>query len=78
LTFEKLFDNPGRFQAIVEGIAAAHARDLATNLIAVQAQVQTKLAGLTNSPGAYRDDLQELAVRIDRTLAGLQKARESP
>lgn len=69
-----LFENLGRAQAIVDGLAAAHATDLATNLALVEAQVRTKLARLTNSPGAYRDDLQELSVRIERTLASFGKA----
>ena len=78
LIMENIFDNPGRFQAVVDGLAAAHASDLATNLAAVQAQIRIRLAGLTNSPGAYRDDLQELEVRIERTLASFKKTAESP
>jgi hypothetical protein len=76
LAIAKVFDNPGRFQAIIDGVAAAQAGELATNLAAVQSQVQTRLAGLTNSPGAYRDDLQELESRIERTLASFEKAKK--
>jgi hypothetical protein len=63
-----VFDDPGRFQSVVDGIAAAHSAELATNLSAIAAHVKTKLGTLTNSPGAYRDDLQELDARLQKVL----------
>jgi hypothetical protein len=76
LRTEEILGNPGRFQAVMDGIAAGRAGQLATNLVAIQAQVRAKLEGLTNSPGGYRDDLRELDSRIGRTLAGFE-VRES-
>ena len=72
LTSEKMLDNPGRFQAVVGGIAAAHASELATNLTVVQDKVRAKLADPALLAGGYRDDLQELDGRITRTLAGFK------
>jgi hypothetical protein len=72
---EEVFDNPGRFQAVIDGIAAARATELSTNLAVLETNVITKLAILTNSPGAYRDDLQELHTRIQKTLGPLQKPK---
>lgn len=71
----KVFGDPGRYQAVMDGIAAAHAADLVTNLSALDAAVKTKLGTLTNSPGAYRDDLQELGARIQKATTGLGKPR---
>jgi hypothetical protein len=65
----EMFENPGRFQAVVDGIAAAHASQLTTNLLLIQPKIEAKLAGLANSPGGYRDDLQELNRIIKRTVA---------
>lgn len=78
LRIEDILGNPGRFQAVLDGIAAGQAGQLATNLVAIQAQVRVKLADLKNSPGGYRDDLQELAVRIGRTLTSLEKGHATP
>jgi hypothetical protein len=70
----EVFADPGRFQAVVDGIAAARNSELATNLAALQTDVQAKLTTLTNYPGAYRDDLQELQVRLERAVRGLSSA----
>ncbi len=72
----EVFDNPGRFQSVVDGIAAAHASVLSTNLVAIQAASRAKLADLGNAPGGYRDDLQELEARIGRTLAGFDDLKK--
>lgn len=69
----QVFADPSRFQAVTEAIAAAHAGELATNLIALDSDTTTKLGTLTNSPGAYRDDLQELEVGIQKAVAALNK-----
>jgi len=72
LSSDEAFDNPGRFQAVLDGIAAAQASELATNLVALEAKVRTKLSALASSPGAYREDLQELDARIDKTLVSFE------
>jgi hypothetical protein len=77
LRMEEVLGNPGLFQAVVEGMAGAHASELSTNLISLQVEVRKKLAALPNSPGGYRDDLQELDVCIGRALAGLGKKKEN-
>lgn len=69
----KVFGDPGRYQAVMDGIAAARTADLATNLTTLEAAVNTNLGTLTNTPGAYRDDLQELGTRIQKTVAELAK-----
>jgi len=73
---EKIFDNPGRFQSVVDGIAAAHASELTTNLVAIQAGVRARLAALANSPGGYKDDLHELEARLERTLANFEENKK--
>jgi hypothetical protein len=72
LNTNEVFDNPGRFQAVVDGINAAHATELTTNLSAIGTNVSAKLDTLTNSPGPYRDDLQDLHTRIQKTLASFE------
>jgi hypothetical protein len=71
-TAERVLDNPGRFQAVVDGIAAARAIGLRTNLVALQTVVSGRLMALSNSPGAYREDLKQLETRIKRTVEMLQ------
>ena len=74
LKTESAFDNPGRFQAITEGIAIARTAELSTNLAALDARVKAQLLTLTNSPGAYRDDLQGLENRLQKAMSLLDKA----
>jgi hypothetical protein len=78
LKIEDVLDNPGLFQSVMDGIAGAQASDLSTNLADLRATVQIKLAALAGSPGGYRDDLQELEVRIGRTLASFDKKKANP
>jgi hypothetical protein len=73
LATNSVLDNPGRYQAIVDGIAAAQASGLATNLMAIQVCVRAKQADLAGSPGGYRDDLKELDVHIAQALANFRK-----
>lgn len=73
LKTEKVVGDPARFQAVIDGISAAHAVDLSTNLTAVEPGIKTKLSTLTNSPGTYRDDLQELENRIQKTVSTINK-----
>jgi hypothetical protein len=69
----QVFADPGRFQAVTDGITTARATDLATNLAALDNDATAKLAALTNSPGAYRDDLKDLQVGIQKAIAALAK-----
>ena len=73
LKIESVFDNPGRFQAVIDGIAAARTTELITNLAAIEAQVKARLVTLTNTPGAYRDDLQDLENRLRKTIGEFGK-----
>jgi hypothetical protein len=57
-----------RFQAVIDGVTAAHASDLKTNLTVMDADVKAKLAALKNYPGDYRDALQELSDAIQKAL----------
>jgi hypothetical protein len=69
LTTNGTIHDPARFQAVIDGIAAAHNAELATSLAALNSSVSAKLATLTNSPGDYRNDLLDLHSRIENTLA---------
>jgi hypothetical protein len=71
----KVFEDVGRYQSIVDGIAAAHATELATNLVQLDNSVTSKLGTLANIPGTYRDELVELQNRIRGALAILVEAR---
>jgi len=51
LTTNGIIHDPARFQAVIDGIAAARNVDLATNLAALNTSVIAGLAGLTESPG---------------------------
>jgi len=73
LKVDEAFNNPGRFQSIIDGIEAARATELSTNLVDLGTNLTSKLATLTNSPGAYRDDLQELDRRIHKTIKLLER-----
>ena len=64
LNTNEMFNDPGRFQAVVDGIAAAHADALATNLQELAAAAKNKLAALAPGPDPYRDDLAELRQRL--------------
>jgi hypothetical protein len=72
LKMESALDDAGRFQAIVDAITEARAATLTTNLIAIEGPVRTRLAGLTNSPSPYRNDLRELDERIKKAVDTLQ------
>jgi hypothetical protein len=72
LNAKEVLEDPGRFQAVVDGLAAARAVVLATNLVALEHEVAAKLSSLTNSPGPYRDELYNLHVRIRQTVSQLQ------
>jgi hypothetical protein len=69
---EGVLADPGRFQAVVDGVGAAHASGLATNLEVIRDRLAVRLAALTNSPGAYRDDLGDLQMRLQQTITNLR------
>lgn len=71
----EMFGNPVRFQAIVDGIASAHAADLAADLTAVDGKIKAKLVTLKNSPGDYRDALEDLEGRIGKTIENFAAAK---
>lgn len=64
--------DPGRFQAVILAIATARAAELTTNLVALESDATAKLATLTNSPGPYRDDLEQLQACIQKAVTELQ------
>jgi hypothetical protein len=68
LNAKEALADPGRFQAVVEGISAARAVGLATNLCEIADKLASKLEALAGSPGPYREDLLELQLRVRRTL----------
>jgi hypothetical protein len=72
LNAKEVLDDPGRFEAVVDGVAAARAVVLATNLVVLDHEVAAKLSSLTNSPGLYRDELSSLQVRIRQTVSQFQ------
>jgi hypothetical protein len=69
LTTNAIIHDPSRFQAVINGITAAHSAELTTNLAVLDSGVGAKLTTLSNSPGDYRNDLQDLHSRIQKTLA---------
>jgi hypothetical protein len=71
----ELFGNPVRFQAIVDGIASAQAADLSADLTAIDAKIKAKLVVLKNSPGDYRDALEDLDGRIGKTVETFAAAK---
>jgi hypothetical protein len=69
-----MFNDPGRFQSVIDAIAAAHADAFAINLEALATAAKNKLAGLAPGPDPYRDDLEELRKRLLQTLEPPQPA----
>jgi len=73
LKAKEVFNDPGRLQAVVEGIASARAVGLATNLVEVAREVAAKLDALAGSPGVYRDALLEYQASGRRTIEQLRE-----
>ena len=67
----QLFKDPGRFQAVVDGVAASRAVGLTRNLNETCEQVTGKLKALPTNPNPYREDLLELQERIKRAIQQL-------
>jgi hypothetical protein len=78
LNAKEVLADPGRFQAVVDGLAAARAVMLTTNLVVLEREVAAKLSLFTNSPGLYRDELYNLHVCIRQTLSQLQTGHGKP
>jgi hypothetical protein len=77
LNANEIFGDPGRFQAVVDGIAGVRAAGLSTNLEQIATLATSKLDTLTNSPGPYRDDLQALLVRVRQAIEQLRAANRT-
>jgi hypothetical protein len=78
LTTNAIIHDPSRFQAVIDGISASHSPELTTNLAALDSAVGAKLTTLSNSPGDYRNDLQDLHSRIVNTLAAFGNQTPAP
>jgi|GEM_PF-7080182 len=74
LNTNEVFANPGRFQSVVDGIAAAHAASLAVRLEQIDSAVKARLAAISPGPDPYRDDLSDLENRIERAASQLRPA----
>jgi hypothetical protein len=72
LKADEVFKDPGRYQAVVDGIAEARAVQLSTNLVEMAGAISAKAKQLSNSPGPYLDDLTELQVHVERAIARLK------
>jgi hypothetical protein len=77
LKTDPVFANPVRFQSVVDGIAAARATDLATNLTVLNGSIEAKLATLKNHPSDYHDALDYLHDRIREALELFGKPKKS-
>ena len=73
LNAKQVFDDPGRFQAVVDGIAEARVTRLTTNLVEVASAVTKKLDALNVAPGPYRDELLELQARLKKAMGELHE-----
>lgn len=76
LNTNDIFADPVRFQSVIDGIAAAQASELAANLTAIEPAIDAKLTILKNSPGDYRDALDDLKKRIQKTPGAFMKKEE--
>ncbi len=68
LNGKEVLNDPGRFQAVIDGIAAARALALSTNLRELATQAAAKLSAIPAGPSAYREDLCELQARLKKTM----------
>ena len=69
----QLFKDPGRLQAIVDGIVTARAVGLSTNLIEISRLIDEKLTALPTKPDPYRDDLLDLQAQIEKAIEQLHQ-----
>jgi hypothetical protein len=73
LNTNEVFRDPGRFQAVVDGIAEAHTQTLVSQLEALSLDVKTKISLQAPGPNPYRDDLEDLEIRLRRAIESLQR-----
>ncbi len=73
LNTNEVFRDPGRFQAVVDGIAEAHAKTLVKRLETMSVDVKAKISTQAPDPNPYRDDLADLETRLRRTIEVLQR-----
>lgn len=73
LNTNEVFADPGRFQAVVDGIAEARAKTLVSRLETLSRDVKTKISIQSPGPNPYRDDLEDLETRLRRTIEVLQR-----
>jgi hypothetical protein len=72
LNTNEVFKDPGRFQAVMDGIADSRADSLITNLNALADAIKTRFTRLAPGPDPYRDDLSELQTRLQQTVQRLR------
>jgi hypothetical protein len=72
----ELFKDPGRLQAVVEGIGTARALNLETNLVELATRVAVKLNNLPLTSSPYKDDLLGLQICISNTVELLHETKK--
>jgi hypothetical protein len=72
LNTNEVFNDPGRFQAVIDGVAEARCDSLANNLESLADAVKIKLPTLAPGPDPYRDDLADLQTRLQKTIQSLR------
>jgi hypothetical protein len=72
LNAEEIFHDPGRFQAVVDGIGGGRGFQLSTNLVEMSDAIAAKAKQLSGSPGPYLDDLTELQRGVEKAIAQLR------
>jgi hypothetical protein len=73
LTAAEVFKDPGRFQAVIEGLADARAVELTNDLSILSDKAAAKLKTLDAYRGPYYDDLADLRRGITNALATLNQ-----
>jgi len=71
-------EDPARFDAVVEGVAAARAANLLTNLTEILQAADGKLAALSAHPSPYVDELLALKKRLQEALVLLRQPPVPP
>jgi hypothetical protein len=74
LNTNEVFRDPGRFQAVMDGIAESHADSLATNLDELGDAIKIKFTRLAPGHDPYHEDLKELQTRLEQTVQRLRSA----
>jgi hypothetical protein len=79
LNSEEIFRDPGRFQAVVDGVGIGRGVQLSTNLVEMSGAITAKAKQLSGSPGPYLDDLTELQRGVEKAIAQLRgEAKKAP